>query len=462
MTTVTVELPEPHSHKQKMLMTALLYPGLQELWCVCGTKFGKTLGGDGGLVNKALQTPNGIIRHVAPIYTQAKIGMRYCEKMLPPPPHSKPNRSGLPTIYLPDLDTSLEFWHGQEPESLEGDGVHGYLLDECAKLKMGVYASAKTTVTVTRGPIMGTSTPRGKGGKGAWFYNKCVEAKAHMEWSLKKGIPPTHVFLTAPTSENPFVAPEVIESARKSLPDRLFRQYYLAEFIDDGAIFVGVKDCVYGDLLDVYGDTQQWTSLEAKDCEVVIGADWGKIEDYTVFSAWDLKQCKMVGFLRFRGVDYISAIKNLIWFKRKFKKLIMVMHDKTGLGQVIDDALAETGLPYEGVTFTNKSKTEMVNGLMMAFQFKKIQIPHWEEMLLELDLYEVKTNALGTMSFSAPEGQHDDIVSSMFLAYQAVDEYSTPLELRFLGDEKNHIDINKEIKDVPWYEIADDWRVINE
>jgi hypothetical protein len=38
----------------------------------------------------------------------------------------------------------------------------------------------------------------------------------------------------APTLANPHIAPEEIEEARRSLPERVFAQEYLAQFLEDG------------------------------------------------------------------------------------------------------------------------------------------------------------------------------------------------------------------------------------
>ena len=171
-------------------------------------------------------------------------------------------------------------------------------------------------------------------------------------------------------------------------------------------------------------DSQLWLAPESDKLEdIVIGADWGKLDDYAVFTAWSVKRRRMIGFMRFRGTDYISAIKNLLWFAQQFEHVLMVYHDKTGLGEVIDDALSNTDLPYEGVTFTNKSKSTMVNDMMMAFQRHDIELPNWPSMVEELDNYTVKFSEVGNMKYAAGEG-HDDIVSSMFLGWAAVQEYA--------------------------------------
>lgn len=415
--TVEVQIPEPHSDLQRIIMNAPFIPDLREMWVTCGTKFGKTTSGVAGYSSFFPLIEDGVIRHIAPIYKQARIGMRYAQKFLPPHPYSKVNRSDN-TIKLEGRRATIEYWHGKDAESLEGEGVLMNLYDEASKLKRSVYDSGKTTVTMTRGINVGLSTPRGKN----WFHQKCMEAKAQMEWCLKKGRNPTHIFISAPTAANPFVPRESIEEAKRELPARLFAQYYLCEFIDSGDTFPFFRDSIQGDVLNFQTESQLWSDDCAGESEVVIGADWGKHNDFTVFTAFEPRKRKLIGFMRFRGVDYIQAIRNLIWFCEQFEAVELIRHDKTGLGEVMDDALATTDLSFEGITFTNKSKSSMVNSLMLAFQRKDIILPHWLEMIEELEAYEVTVSDIGNFKYAAADGFHDDIVSSMILGWSIVDE----------------------------------------
>lgn len=427
----TLQLPAPHSWEQKVMMNAFLTPGLVELWCACGTKFGKSLGASGGLVGAAWVKKSVQFRWVAPIYSQAKIGLKY-HKFLLPTPSYEVNKSE-PTLTFKHNNTVIEYKSGKHPEDLEGEGITGgYGLDEAAKMQRQVYDSAKTTVTVTRAPIVGFSTPKGKG----WFYDKCMEAKAEMEWARAKGIPPTKIFLTAPSSANPAVTKEAIEEARRALPDRLFRQYYLAEFLDDGSVFLNFRNCIEGPVLDFNAAIHLWIDKENKDQPVVIGADWAKKDDYCVFIALTLNTIKpkMVGYCRFNGVSYIEAVKHLDRFAKNFKQVSILRHDKTGVGEAIEDILATTHLPYEGVTFTNSSKTSMVNSLMLTFERGDITLANIPDLIYELDIYEVVTNSLGTMRYAAALGHHDDIVSALMLANSAVQEMRGGFEIRYLED----------------------------
>lgn len=447
----TLELPTPHSNTQRILMQAFVTPGLVELWCACGTKFGKSLAGSGGLAGLAWVKKNSLMRWVAPIYQQAKIGFKYHKYLLPDDAITINNSE--PSVLLKANDTKIEYRSGQHPEDLEGDAVMGYCLDEAAKMKRQVYDSAKTTVTITRGPIVGFSTPNGKG----WFYDKCMEAKAHMEWSLKKGIPPTKIFITAPSSTNPMVTPEAIEEARRSLSERLFKQYFLAEFLDDGSVFMGFRECAFPVEWEPTGHIHEWFHVEHSECEVIIGVDWAKKTDYTVFIAMDLTSTTpmVVGYCRFQGLSYIEAIKQLLRFSKKFKRIHLVRHDKTGVGEAIDDMLAGTMLACQGVVFTNASKTNMVNELMLTFERKDIAFPAIPDIVYELDIYEVKTSVTGTMRYEAPTGCHDDIVSALFLANSGVQEMRGGFNIRFLEDlpkerltlDKYYAEMMQEIED---------------
>lgn len=432
MTVHTIDPPKPHGSKQALIMQAFLHPGVEEIYVACGTKWGKTISASTAIVAGMVGKPRSVFRWVAPIYTQSKIGLSYCRTILPPPPHAFLNMSGM-EIKMPSTDSMIQFYHAQNPVSLEGYGISGYVFDESAKIKEEAYASAKTTVTVTRGTMLFVSTPYGKN----WFYRKCMEARDEMERARHEGRIPKQIFITAPTADNPHVPRESIEAARKALSARLFRQFFEASFEDEGSVFTSYRQCLVTPELDVYGDDQTWLAEAAAKSSVVIGADWAKTLDYCAFIAIDLETRQVVGFRRFHKQPYTEAIRRLVLFARKFGSCDAVYHDKTGVGMAIDDQLAYTELNYRGIVFTNASKAEMVNRLITAFEQKSLLIPAWPTLLAELEAFEVQTNEIGTLRYSASGNGHDDTVCALLLAHSALLDYAERQnDLQFLEDIK--------------------------
>lgn len=415
---IVVEPPQPHGKKQHFLMSAHRLSGLREVWVAAGSKFGKTAGSCVSLISAGLERPRSRWRWVAPYYSQAEIGYNYMRSILPPQPYSEPNRSNL-SIHMPSLDTQWRFWHATNPKSLEGDAINGYVVDEAAKMSAEVRPAIRTTMNRTEGCAIYISTPVGRN----WFYEGCMEAKEHMEWALANDRPAEKVFIHARTIDNPYINPQVIENARKELPDRLFRQYYLAEFVDDGSVFGHFRECTFGNEIKLYGSNQIWFAQDAAEMTVVIGADWAKTHDYTVFTAFDIATNRLVGFQRFHKTPYTEAVRRLGQFSKRFKDTLICLHDKTGVGGAIDDQVQYLPIACQGVTFNNSNKSEMVARLITSFEHKLIAIPRIPEIISELDAYEVYTNKLGLMSYSAPSGKHDDIVSSMLLSHSALLQY---------------------------------------
>ncbi|MGL6123882.1 MAG: hypothetical protein ACRC1W_12900 [Shewanella sp.] len=450
MSDVEIRFPKAHSDIQLQIMKSFMTPDVREIWVACGSKFGKSLAAGAALGLAAPRNPGTYWRWVAPIYTQSVIGMRYMQRLLPGRPHVEVIPSAM-KLRFPFIDTDIQFCHGQDPESLEGEATHGNVLDECSKMKEQVYNSVKTTTTVTRGPILAISTPRGKN----WFYKKCMAAQDEMMRAAAEGRNPRQLFITAPTTANPHVTVEAIEEARRNLPERLFKQYILAEFVDDADVFSGYRQVIDGPELTFFGEPERWVSSDSKERTVVIGADWAKTHDYTVFTAFDIEgdRKRLVGFQRFQGIQYTDAVKMLVAFSRKFKETSMVFHDKTGLGQVIDELMDKTGLPFQGIVFSSESKSQMVNQLMLAMQVQELLLPNWQNMCREFDSFEVTTNEIGRMRYNAASGQHDDIVCSLMLCWYACLQFGNQSSFGVVN-----LESLKDVEQPMWYDSQDnDW-----
>lgn len=441
---VVISLPPPHSDIQRRIMQSFLDPdGPEDVFVSCGTKFGKTLACSVALGAAMPRNPKTSWRWVAPYYSQSVIGFDNLNSILPKQ-YTKAKKSSM-VVEIPSIETHCKFVHAQNAEQLEGHQIHGYVLDEAAKTDEQVYYSARTTVTRTRSVGMGKflvpSTPVGRN----WFYKMCMEALNEMELAKLNGRKPKQLFFTAPTSANPYILPSVIQSAKDRLPDRLFRQYYQAEWLDESATFTNVINCVFGAPFDLPGGRHaKWFHKNAHKASVVIGADWArgreKGDDSTVYTAidYEAKPPQVVGILKIKGFTYTEQIRELVQFTKAFQETFKVMHDKTGVGVALDDQLALTGLVYEGKHFNNASKSEMVCNLITAFEQQRISMPNCIDLKSELDSYEMDVTESGQMKFAAAQGSHDDMVSSLMLSWHLARRYAD-MDVEF----KTIADLNK-------------------
>lgn len=415
---IEIRTPEPHSESQRQIISGFVTPHLKEIVIACGTKYGKSISGAAALCLAAPLKKQTLWRWVGPIYSQSRIGFKYCRRMLPPDPIVTANESSL-SLSIKRLDTVLQFFHGQNAESIEGEACHGYVIDEAAKQKYDVYAAAKTTTTLTRGPIIMMSTPKGKN----WFYRKALEARDEMERAAHEGRPPRMIFITAPTADNPHVPRESIIEAKETLPPRLFSQYYEALFIDDGGVFTFLDDA-FGKTLDAFVEAV-WFSSSHNSQSIFIGADWAKTNDYSVFTALN-NEGIMIGYKRLNRVRYPDQVAALYAFAYECRRNstnqmcdIEILHDKTGVGEAIDDIIAMSStsdLNINGIVWNNTNKESAVNDLILSLEEKALHLWPSKVMKEEMASFEVTTLISGRPRYAAPEGMHDDTVMSLVLA----------------------------------------------
>ena len=97
-------------------------------------------------------------------------------------------------------------------------------MDECADLHPDVWSTiCRPMLADSQGHALFIGTPKGKGN---WFYDMYVKAGAEKQWN-------THTYRTI---DGGWVTEDEIESAKRDLDEREFRQEFLAEFQDYSGI----------------------------------------------------------------------------------------------------------------------------------------------------------------------------------------------------------------------------------
>ena len=402
----------------------------------CGTKVGKSFGSALWLAKEALLNRiYGV--WVAPTYMKSKIGYRYIKAMVNTPEVCK-CVDGLLEIRFKN-GSYIKFLHGSDAEvTIEGEAVDRFILDEAGKIQKQVWFSLLTTITQTKGLGIVTGTPRGYN----WYYDIYRQARTGDSF---------FVHTTLETEKSPYIDKQSVVNAKRLLSPALFDQYYRAKFVSSSTVFGDLNHIWDDDLQVQKGAIRFWIhpNAEFRKGDIIHGVDIAKKRDYTVFYSVNLDG-RTVGFCRFKHSPYPQQAKRLETYLKKYfpEADNMIRYDETGVGTALGDILVEMDIDASitPVTFTNKSKNEMVTRLTLAIEQEWLSAPRIEALEHELASYELSVTKTGLHSYSAPDGEHDDIVSAAMLAVSAAYQHSMLEEAEKVLDQaessvKNNDDI---------------------
>lgn len=391
-----------------------LHPGQQAVWThparfqvlACGRRWGKTRLGALRCVAEALQ--GGRAWWVAPSYPMATVGWRLLGRLA----------RQVPGVVVRESDRLITFPTGgtvqvksaDNPDSLRGEGLDYLVMDECAFIREVAWTEALRPALADRlGQAMMISTPKGRN----WFWRAWMrgggeEAHPQVEqvgewqsWQL-------------PTADNPYILASEIEAAREGLPERVFRQEFLAEFIDDaGGVFRRVVDAA----------TAEEQAKPVDGHQYVLGVDWGKQNDWTVLAMVDVTASSLAALDRFNKIDYAVQVGRLKAMAERFRPQ-RIIAEANSMGEPLIEQLFREDLPVQPFTTTNATKAAVVEALALAFERGVIQVLPDPALINELQAFEMERLPSGLMRYQAPAGMHDDCVIALALAWSGAGQGS--------------------------------------
>jgi len=296
---------------------------------------------------------------------------------------------------------SIDLWSLDNVDAGRGRKYKRVIIDEAAMVKdlMDAWtASIRPTLTDLRGDAWFLSTPKGR--NGFWqLYQLGVDPEMP-DWAC----------WTMPTVSNPYIDPDEIEAARLMLPERIFQQEYLAEFLEDGGgVFRRVTEATTAE--------EQYAAVGGH--QYVIGVDWGKLNDFTVITVIDTTTRSVVQLDRFNQIDYQVQLGRLHAMYKRFSPVGVVV-EYNSMGVPLVEQLVRMGLPVIAFTTTNASKAAIIDALSLAFERGEIQIPNDPVLVGELLAYDMERLPSGLLRYGAPEGFHDDCVMSLAFAWSEI------------------------------------------
>lgn len=371
---------------------AALFNDARYALCEASSKSGKTVGAMAWLLEQALVhrgAPGRSFWWVAPIFAQSRIPFRRLKRGLPREAYAA-NETEL-TLTLPN-GAVLWFKGADHPDSLYGEDVFAAVIDEASRVKEESWHAVRSTLTATRGPVRLIGNVRGRRN---WFYHLARRAQAG-----EPGMAYARITAHDAVAAGVLEAAEV-EDARRTLPDAVFRELYLAEPSDD-----------QGNPFGLEGIRRQIAPLSAGP-PVAFGVDLAKSVDWTVIVGLDA-QGRVCHFERFRAPWDETTARVLKALAPPGKSRTPALCDATGVGDPIVERLQRAGARVEGFLFSAPSKQSLMEGLAVAIQQREVTYPDGP-IVAELEAFEYQYTRTG-VRYAALEGLHDDTVCALALA----------------------------------------------
>ncbi len=403
---------------------------------VCtGRRFGKTMCLAGELMDRGCYERAGDYGWVAPTYNVADRGIEAFQKIGGNEGFVQVHGQAPSRVEFKGPLGLVRIWFlsADNPDSIRGFGFLGMVIDEAAAIPKDVWNFVlRPTVSQTLGWVVFVSTPAGRN----WFYDMHT-----------RGLDPSerdYASFTFPSNASPYFPAKEWEEARRTLPENVFRQEYMAEFLEDSAgVFRNVDACLIPEIEPrMNADGRGWEAPR----DVAVGCDIAKHTDFTVLIAMDSRTGRCLEMERFNQLDWPIQKERILAFVMKWRaRLIM---DSTGIGDPVMDDLRRVWGDVEGYKLTSQSKTELIQRLIVAIEQRQVSWPagggvrvnskqstvnsgerqsdsravgrsdcgNWEVLTAELKRYEYTIMPSGGISYNAPSGFHDDCVIALALA----------------------------------------------
>ena len=359
----------------------------------CGRQFGKSLLGQNLMLYWLLSNPKQKAGWVSPIFSQAKKVFNELENASNKIIKSS-NKADLTITFI--NGSTIQFLGAERYDSIRGFSFNYVVIDEAAFIKeQAVNEAIFPTLSAIGKKCLIISTPKSKN----WFYT-------HYLKGFNDG--GDYISFQGISTDNPHIDANFIAEQANSLPTDIFRQEYLAEFSE------ATNDVFRG--LDNVCILNEWTPPQ-RSKSYYFGVDTGLSNDYTVLTILD-ESGRCCYIKRFNGVTIEQAGKTIISELKRYP-IRGGYCETNNIGKAIFEILKRENIKVKGFTTTQESKLKGVRALIQDIEDGTLELPSknlFPALYNELSSFTYKVSANGKLSFSHPNGAHDDCVDSLFLS----------------------------------------------
>ena len=392
MQQTSVQLYSPHKN-QSLIHNSINNDNHKYYVLSIGRQFGKSLLAVNQVLYWFFNIPNCKIGWVSPIYKQSKKVFNDIENAFASSPQVFKSKNGTELTYKSHQNSTIEFFSAERYDNIRGFTFDFLVCDEFAFMDSEAWTEVLRATVLVRGKkVLLISTPKGKNHFHQIFN---LESQNHQYKSFKMT-----------SYDNPIINPSEIDDARVTLPDHVFRQEYLAEFVDGGA--------------GMFNDLTVITTSERTN-RMYGGLDIGRADDYTVLTIFN-ERGEMFYIERWNKDTWSNIVGKVVSRINEFSCNTLV--EVNGIGDPIfeqlKDKVNDSQLIIPFVT-TSKSKQDIIEQLVVANQNKEVKVLDKDWLLKELDLFTYEYNPkTKSVRYSAPNGFHDDSVMATAIAYHSL------------------------------------------
>ena len=385
----------PWANKEKQVGQAYVHASTADIRVVmAGRQSGKTMTGVAEIAEWAMLSSGQIYWWLAPSYKVKDKPWRDLKAHIPKELVAKTNETELRI----DLKNGSSIWikSADAPESLVSEKLHGLVGDEAGQWKSEVwYMGLLPMFNTTKLKALFIGTPRGRN----WFYELWLRGRSNEGKPVAyEGV--TYQSFHWTSYDSPYRNLAVLAEARRSSPQDIFAQEFLAEPIENArGVFRNIRAAIRGNAAaptDV-----NW-----------LGVDLARKHDFSCYIGLNTR--KETFHVERSQEDWPLQVQRIaaLAFKTNSRSIV----DATGEGDPIAQFLKNAGVAVEEVVLSGTKKKMVIDALRLAFETGAITIPDDPDLIDELESYEYEVLPSGELRYSAPDGKHDDMVIALGLA----------------------------------------------
>lgn len=295
----------------------------------------------------------------------------------------------------------IEFKSAQNYDNIRGGSYNYVFIDEFAYIDPDAWNMViRQTLTVVGIKTFISSTPKGKN-----LFYELAQRGMSVDFEQYKYHYMNYL-------ENPYYDLDEVDDAKRTLPEKIFKQEYEAEFMEDGgSVFENISTSA---VVERFSNPVRGERYYA-------GIDLGKQVDYTVLTIMD-QNGKVVFIYRDNNKTWETIIQNLITYLNKYKPQAYL--EVNSIGDPIFEQIKKHYPSLKPFITSSTSKKDLIENLIYGFSTLSIDIPSkklFPELYNELERFSFEYNRkTRNISYSAPAGFHDDTVMSLAITYHSL------------------------------------------